>query len=155
MRRTAGELRRTMGKQRCDNFFPPFAVARGRIHRLWHPCHLHKWHYVIAWFFIVGMIDLGSIVPPPPPHDRLWRIGLLNGPEEQLYVQPCDSPGLIPFLLLGFRYLRINCIVAGNCRLVSNQEPISLSLANFTPLLPAIFTYSLSSIDLLGGGVAM
>ena len=85
---------RMAGKLRQANHFSPLAVGFGRrrLHRLTLARHPHKRHPVDARSFnLWWMLHLGSILPPPLPHNQIRWIYLLHGPEEQLYVLPRDS----------------------------------------------------------------
>ena len=89
---TAREM--IVGKHRRSNCFSPLIVGFGRqrLHRLALAGHPHKRHPIDARSFnLWWMLHLGSILPPPLPHDRIRWICLLHGPEEQLYVLPRDS----------------------------------------------------------------
>ena len=94
-RETMWTARERMAGKRCRaNCFSPPTVGFGRrrLHRLTLARHPQKWHPVDARSFnLWWMLHLGSILPPPLPHDRIRWICLLHGLEEQIYVLPRDS----------------------------------------------------------------
>ena len=65
---------RMAGKHPQANCFSPLVVGFGRrrLHRLALARHPHKWHPVDARSFnLWWMLHLGSILPPPLPHDLI------------------------------------------------------------------------------------